>query len=35
VYIIEATELFIGEDDIADPTYSPSPIPKYKQTTDR
>jgi hypothetical protein len=35
VYIAEATALFLVECDTADPTYTPSPVPKYKQTTDR
>jgi hypothetical protein len=35
VYITEATALFLGENNMANPTYSPNPVPKYKQTTDK
>jgi hypothetical protein len=35
VYITEATALLLGEGDMADRTYSPSPVPKYKQITDK
>jgi hypothetical protein len=34
-YITETTSLFLGEGNMADPTYSPNPVPKYKQTTDK
>jgi hypothetical protein len=34
VHITVGTAQFLGECDIADPTYSPSPAPKSKQTTD-
>jgi hypothetical protein len=34
-YITEAPALFLGEGDMVDPINIASPLPKYKQTTDR